>query len=151
MKRDALAKLITIRKYGQQWSAPGLVIAVLNNQGLDQVTWELRGIADEPQFLQSQHLPDIPYAGFARSMGLLGLRLDAPKLVGHDWTLSCRPIGPSCWSSSRTRRSPHSAACDGGANRERRSVGDQGRLRSLERRQRRRQAQAQEFLPGTRD
>jgi len=85
MQMNGLAELITIKKYWEQWSDPRLVIAVLNNQDLNQVTWELRGMAGEPQFLESQHLPDIPYAGFAQSLGLLGIRVDDPKLVGDAW------------------------------------------------------------------
>jgi len=89
------------------------VIAVLNNQDLNQVTWELRGMAGEPQFLECQHLPDIPYAGFAQSMGLLGLRVDAPKLVGDAWDTALsagRPVvlefvtDPAVPPSRRKRR-----------------------------------------------
>lgn len=85
MQMNGLAELITIKKYWEQWSDPRLIVALLNNQDLNQVTWELRGMAGEPQFLESQHLPDVSYAGFAQSLGLLGIRVDDPKLVGDAW------------------------------------------------------------------
>ncbi len=85
MQMNGINELITIKKYWQQWADPRLVVAVLNNGDLNQVTWELRGMVDEPQFLESQHLPDFPYAGYAQSLGLLGIRVDKPEDVAAAW------------------------------------------------------------------
>jgi pyruvate dehydrogenase (quinone) len=77
MQTNGINELITIGKYRDLWSDPRLVIAVLNNGDLNQVTWELRAMQGAPQFLPSQQLPDFPYAGFARSLGLGGLKVEA--------------------------------------------------------------------------
>jgi pyruvate dehydrogenase (quinone) len=85
MQMNGISELITIKKYWQQWSDPRLIVAVLHNDDLNQVTWELRGMVGEPQFLESQHIPDFPYAGYAESLGLMGIRIDKPEDVGDAW------------------------------------------------------------------
>ncbi|UUY45995.1 thiamine pyrophosphate-requiring protein [Streptomyces yangpuensis] len=85
MQMNGLAELITAAKYYQEWTDPRLVVAVLNNQDLNQVTWEMRALSGAPQFLPSQALPDVPYAGFARSIGLGGLRVEEPAEVDSAW------------------------------------------------------------------
>ncbi|MEU3892249.1 thiamine pyrophosphate-requiring protein [Streptomyces sp. NPDC029041] len=85
MQMNGLAELITIAKYWQQWEDPRLVVAVFNNQDLNQVTWEMRAMSGAPQFLPSQSLPDVAYADFARSVGLNGMRVEKPQDVQSAW------------------------------------------------------------------
>ncbi|MEH0416941.1 thiamine pyrophosphate-requiring protein [Streptomyces sp. B21-083] len=85
MQMNGLAELITIAKYWEQWADPRLVVAVLNNQDLNQVTWEMRAMSGAPQFLPSQSLPDVAYADFARSLGLGGTRVEKPQDVQTAW------------------------------------------------------------------
>ncbi|MFJ4206104.1 thiamine pyrophosphate-requiring protein [Streptomyces sviceus] len=85
MQMNGLAELITIAKYWEQWEDPRLVVAVLNNQDLNQVTWEMRAMSGAPQFLPSQSLPDVAYADFARSVGLGGMRIEKPQDVQGAW------------------------------------------------------------------
>ena len=85
MQMNGLAELITISKYWKDWSDPRLVVCVLENDDLNQVTWELRAMGGSPEFLPSQHLPSVDYAAFARSLGLHGIRVDDPDQVGPAW------------------------------------------------------------------
>ncbi|WP_329453861.1 thiamine pyrophosphate-requiring protein [Streptomyces sp. NBC_01497] len=85
MQMNNMAELITAAKYWQDWQDPRLVVAVLNNQDLNQVTWEMRAMEGAPQFLPSQGLPDVPYADFARSIGLDGVRVEKPDEVRGAW------------------------------------------------------------------
>lgn len=85
MQMNGLAELITVSKYWREWENPRLVVAVLNNQDLNQVTWEMRAMSGAPQFLPSQELPDVPYADFARSIGLDGVRVEKPGDVEEAW------------------------------------------------------------------
>ncbi|MFJ8053538.1 thiamine pyrophosphate-requiring protein [Streptomyces luteogriseus] len=85
MQMNGLAELITIAKYWEQWADPRLVVAVFNNQDLNQVTWEMRAMSGAPQFLPSQSLPDVAYADFARSVGLGGMRVEKPQDVQSAW------------------------------------------------------------------
>ncbi|HEV2633525.1 MAG TPA: thiamine pyrophosphate-requiring protein [Actinocrinis sp.] len=85
MQMNGLAELITAAKYYREWSDPRLIVAVLNNRDLNQVTWELRAMADSPQFVPSQELPDIPYAKFAELIGLRGIEVDKPEQVQQAW------------------------------------------------------------------
>ena len=66
MQMNGLAELITIRRYWQEWSDPRLVVAVLHNNDLNQVTWELRAMGGSPKFVESQALPDDVVRGLRR-------------------------------------------------------------------------------------
>ena len=77
--------LVTISKYWKQWADPRLVVLVLNNQDLNQVTWEQRVLAGDPKFVGSQALPDFPFARYAEMLGLKGIRLDNPDKVAPAW------------------------------------------------------------------
>ena len=68
--------LITIAKYWQTWKTPHLMVLVLNNRDLNQVTWEQRVMEGDPKFEGSQDIPDFPYAGYARMLGLEGIKVD---------------------------------------------------------------------------
>ncbi|MFF4824202.1 thiamine pyrophosphate-requiring protein [Streptomyces sp. NPDC001312] len=85
MQMNGMAELITISKYWQDWADPRLVVAVLNNQDLNQVTWEMRAMEGAPQFLPSQSIPDVAYADFARTLGLKGMRIEKPGEVTGAW------------------------------------------------------------------
>ncbi|WP_406099960.1 thiamine pyrophosphate-requiring protein [Streptomyces sp. NBC_01013] len=85
MQMNGLAELITAAKYWREWQDPRLIVAVLNNQDLNQVTWEMRAMSGAPQFLPSQALPDVPYADFAQSIGLDGVRVEKPADVEAAW------------------------------------------------------------------
>ena len=48
MQMNGLNELITVAKYWQRWSDPRLVVLVLNNRDLNQVTWEQRAMRGRP-------------------------------------------------------------------------------------------------------
>lgn len=77
--------LITIAKYWKDWEDPRLIVLVLNNQDLNQVSWEQRVMAGDPKFEGSQKIPDIAYVEYAESLGLRGLRVDSPDEVEPAW------------------------------------------------------------------
>jgi pyruvate dehydrogenase (quinone) len=80
-----LNALIDIARYWQRWSNPQLVVCVLNNGDLNQVTWEQRVMSGDPKLEASQKLPDFPYARYAELLGLEGICVDAPAAVGDAW------------------------------------------------------------------
>ncbi len=85
MQMNGMAELITVAKYWKQWADPRLIVAVLHNNDLNQVTWEMRAMEDSPKFGASQSLPDVDYAGFARSLGLLGETIHEASKLGDAW------------------------------------------------------------------
>ena len=85
MQMNGLAELITARRYHDRWEDPRLVVVVLHNDDLNQVTWEMRAMQGAPKFTDSQSLPDVDYAEFARGLGLGGLRVESPDEVGKAW------------------------------------------------------------------
>lgn len=85
MQMNGLNGLITVAKYWQQWQDPRLVVMVLNNGDLNQVTWELRAMGGFPTFEDSQKLPAFDYARFAEQLGLVGIRVEDPSAIGDAW------------------------------------------------------------------
>ena len=85
MQMNGLAELITIKHYWHEWADPRLIIAVLHNDDLNQVTWEMRAMEGAPKFSESQTLPDVDYAAFAASLGLQGINVDKPGDLGPAW------------------------------------------------------------------
>jgi pyruvate dehydrogenase (quinone) len=85
MQMNGLAELITIKHYWREWTDPRLIIAVLHNNDLNQVTWEMRAMEGAPKFTESQVLPDVDYAAFAASLGLHGINVDKPDQIGPAW------------------------------------------------------------------
>ncbi len=85
MQMNGLAELITVARYWEEWSDPRLIIAVLHNNDLNQVTWEMRAMQGAPKFTESQTLPDVAYADFARSIGLDGIAVDKADEVPPAW------------------------------------------------------------------
>jgi pyruvate dehydrogenase (quinone) len=85
MQMNGINGLITAAKYWKEWSDPRLVVLVLNNRDLNQVTWEQRAMAGDPKFEGTQSLPDFPYARYAESLGLMGVRIDRPEDIGPAW------------------------------------------------------------------
>ena len=62
-----------------------MVVMVLNNQDLNQVTWEQRVLAGDPKWETSQNIMDFPYAAYAEMLGLRGYRVEKPEEVGVAW------------------------------------------------------------------
>jgi pyruvate dehydrogenase (quinone) len=85
MQMNGMNGLITIAKYWERWSDPRLIVLVLNNQDLNQVTWEMRAMAGDPKFEASQDLPNIAYARYAELVGLKGIYCDDPEKIAAGW------------------------------------------------------------------
>jgi pyruvate dehydrogenase (quinone) len=85
MQMNGINELITIAKYRHLWPDQRLVVMVLNNRDLNQVTWEQRAMEGNPKFEGSQDLPDFPYARYAELIGLKGIRVETPDQVGPAW------------------------------------------------------------------
>jgi pyruvate dehydrogenase (quinone) len=82
--------LITVAKYWKRWSDPRLIVLVLNNGDLNQVTWEQRVLAGDPKFPGSQDVHDFNYARYAELLGFRGIRVERPEDVGPAWDEALR-------------------------------------------------------------
>jgi pyruvate dehydrogenase (quinone) len=85
MQMNGLNVMITISKYWKQWSNPGLIVLVLNNRDLNQVTWEERVQLGAGKTESTQSIPDFPYHKYAELIGLKGILVDNPDQVGAAW------------------------------------------------------------------
>jgi pyruvate dehydrogenase (quinone) len=85
MQMNNMAELITVAKYWKQWSSPRWICMVLNNEDLNQVTWEQRVMEGNPKFNASQQIPNVPYHKFAELIGLKGIYVDDSERLGAAW------------------------------------------------------------------
>jgi len=85
MQMNNMAELITIAKYRHRWADQRLIVMVMNNEDLNQVTWEQRVMEGNPKFEATQRLPDVPYHKFAELIGLKGLFCDDPNRIAATW------------------------------------------------------------------
>ncbi len=95
MQMNGLNSCISVAKYWKEWSDPRWITLVLNNRDLNQVTWEQRIMMGDIRFTPSQELPDFPYAAFAESIGLRGIRVEKAGQLAGAWDqalASDRPV-----------------------------------------------------------
>jgi pyruvate dehydrogenase (quinone) len=85
MQMNGMNVMITIKKYWKEWSNPKLIVMVLNNRDLNQVTWEERVQLGEGKTESTQAIPDLPYHKYAELLGLKGIFVDHPDRVGAAW------------------------------------------------------------------
>lgn len=82
MQMIGINALVTVAERFHEWKDPRLLVLVLNNGDLNMVTWEQRISGGDRRFPASQALPSFPYAEYARSLGLGGIRVDQPEALG---------------------------------------------------------------------
>ncbi|WP_320066264.1 thiamine pyrophosphate-binding protein [Micromonospora sp. RTGN7] len=89
MQLNGLAELITVAYHWREWPDPRLVVLVLNNRDHSGV-----GHGRLPPGTTARR-PEVPYAGWARLLGLHGVRVDRPELVGAAWDEALAADRPS--------------------------------------------------------
>ncbi len=94
MQMNGINGLITIAKYWKTWSDPRLIIGVLNNQDLNQVTWEQRVMAGDAEYPATQDVPAFDYARYAEEIGLKGIRVEQPDRISGAWDDAIRADRP---------------------------------------------------------
>jgi pyruvate dehydrogenase (quinone) len=85
MQMNGNGELVTAAKYWDRWADPRLIVVVLNNGDLNQVTWEQRVMEGDPMYPGTQRIPDFPYARYAELIGFRGIRVDDPEQIGAAW------------------------------------------------------------------
>jgi pyruvate dehydrogenase (quinone) len=88
MQMNGMNELITVAKYWRRWADPRLVVMVLNNRDLNQVTWEQRVMEGDPKLEASQDVPNFPYAAYAEMLGFKGILVEDPDKLGAAWDLA---------------------------------------------------------------
>jgi pyruvate dehydrogenase (quinone) len=101
MQMNGLNVMITISKYWKEWSDPRLIVMVLNNRDLNQVTWEERIQLGAGKTESTQSIPDFPYHKYAELVGLKGIFVDDPDQLGAAWDEALaadRPVILECYT-----------------------------------------------------
>lgn len=76
MQMLGINELITVSEAWPGWEDPVMVVVVLNNRDLAEVSWEQRETEQQPRFARSQEVPEFDMAGYAELLGLRGVRVD---------------------------------------------------------------------------
>lgn len=95
MQMNGLNEMITVGKYWREWSDPRFILMVLNNEDLNQVTWEERIQIGTGKTPSTQSIPDFPYHIYAELLGLRGIFCNDPDRIGAAWDealASDRPV-----------------------------------------------------------
>ncbi len=85
MQMGGMAEMLTAMKYYKTWADPRLIVLVLTNEDLNQVTWEQRVMEGDPQFKASQEIPYVDYAAYAEQIGLKGIKLSNSSEIEEGW------------------------------------------------------------------
>ena len=85
MQMNGLNEMITVSKYWREWSNPRFIMMVLNNQDLNQVTWEERVQLGAGKTESTQAIPDFAYHTYAELLGLKGIVVRDPGQIGAAW------------------------------------------------------------------
>jgi pyruvate dehydrogenase (quinone) len=85
MLMNGINGLVTIANEWKNWSDPRLIVMVLANRDLNQVTWEQRVMNGDAKFNPSQVVPEFGFARYAELLGLQGIRVEKPGDVGPAW------------------------------------------------------------------
>jgi pyruvate dehydrogenase (quinone) len=132
-----MAELITVQKYWQGWANRHLIVCVLNNEDLNEVTWEQRASEGNPRFEDSQALPSVSYSKFADLIGLKGLYVDRPESLAGAWAEALaadRPVVIEVKTDPNVPPlPPHITAKEAKAFMSAIGKGDKGALESLKR------------------
>lgn len=94
MQMNGNAELITIAKYWREWVDPRLIVLVLENLDLNQVTWEMRAMEGDTRYAASQDIPAFPYARYADLIGLQGIEVTEPSQIKDAWLTALSATRP---------------------------------------------------------
>jgi pyruvate dehydrogenase (quinone) len=89
-------ELITVKRYLPLLMEQNktLVFVVLSNDDLNQVSMEQRVLSGDPKNPETQTLPYLPAAEFAKLLGFEGIKVDKPEDVGPAWDRALSADGP---------------------------------------------------------
>ncbi|MGH2870070.1 MAG: thiamine pyrophosphate-requiring protein [Solirubrobacteraceae bacterium] len=95
MQMGGMAEMLTAAKYYKTWADPRMIVLVLVNEDLNQVTWEQRVMEGDPQFKASQEIPYVDYAAWAELIGLKGIKVTQAAEIEDAWRVALsadRPV-----------------------------------------------------------
>ncbi|CAN5128670.1 thiamine pyrophosphate-requiring protein [soil metagenome] len=99
-------ELITIKKYLARWDNPQLIILVLHNNDLSQVSWEMRTEDGNPVWRTAQDVESVDYAGWAEVLGFTGIRVHRDDEVEGAWDAAFANAGVTLIDAYTSRNVP---------------------------------------------
>jgi pyruvate dehydrogenase (quinone) len=89
-------ELLTVKRYLPVLMSKNktLIFVVLTNFDLNQVSFEQRALSGDPKNPETQTIPYLPAAEYAKMLGFEGIRIEKPKDVGPAWERAFSANGP---------------------------------------------------------
>ena len=115
---------------------------VLNNEDLNQVTWEERVQLGDGKTPLTQTIPDFPYHKYAEMLGLKGIYCDNPERIGAAWDEALASNCPVIMNMKADPNVPPLAAAHHAEGRKKLHHHDGRRARARERHPEQREADA---------
>jgi pyruvate dehydrogenase (quinone) len=99
-------ELITVKKHLAQWSNQQLIVVVLHNDDLAQVSWEMRTEDGNPVWRTAQDVESVDYAGWAELLGFSGIRVHSDDEVEAAWDVAFANPGVTLIDAYTSRSVP---------------------------------------------
>jgi len=99
-------ELITIKKYAASWTNQKLIIMVLHNDDLSQVSWEMRTEDGNPVWRTAQDVESVDYAGWAELLGFTGIRIKTDDEIEAAWDRAFASDGVTLIDAYTSRNAP---------------------------------------------
>jgi pyruvate dehydrogenase (quinone) len=99
-------ELITIKRHMSAWANQRLIIMVLHNDDLSQVSWEMRTEDGNPVWRTAQDVESVDYAGWAELLGFTGIRVTNDDEVEAAWDQAFASDGVVLIDAYTTRNAP---------------------------------------------
>jgi pyruvate dehydrogenase (quinone) len=99
-------ELITIKKHMSSWANRKLIIVVLHNDDLSQVSWEMRTEDGNPVWETAQDVESVDYAGWAELLGFTGIRIKTDDDIEAAWDQAFANDGVTLIDAYTSRNAP---------------------------------------------
>ncbi|HEY1529987.1 MAG TPA: thiamine pyrophosphate-requiring protein [Galbitalea sp.] len=99
-------ELITIKKHMSSWQNQKLIILVLHNDDLSQVSWEMRTEDGNPVWETAQNVESIDYAGWAKLLGFTGIQIRSDDEIEAAWDQAFAGDGVTLVDAYTSRNAP---------------------------------------------
>ena len=115
MQMNGLAELITVKHYWEEWEDPRLIIAVLHNNDLNQVTWEMRAMEGHRSSPSRRRSPTSPTQASPAAWACTASPSTSRSRSARPGIRPWPPTAPPCSTSGptptcrRSRRTPPSS------------------------------------------
>jgi pyruvate dehydrogenase (quinone) len=99
-------ELITVKKYLGRWDNARLIVLVLHNDDLTQVSWEMRTEDANPVWRTAQDVESVDFAAWAQLLGFTGIAVHSDDEIEDAWDRAFAADGVTVIDAYTSRNVP---------------------------------------------